>query len=166
MWTNSRHVRTSNGHCDVPACDALLQCRSGQARFIDNFTLASRMRRQDGLSDQPPVRALDGAVAIVVMEVLLISPIDRCGCIVCGAVFDPLTIDIEIDQAIRPIDLSRRPWRDQDLLPGPPVLGIDDEVMDAPIGILHEEVLDMAELAVARMDVVPRHGFDAAQMRV
>ena len=38
--------------------------------------------------------------------------------------------------------------------------------MDAPIGILHEEVLDVTDLAVTGMDVVPGHRFDAAQMRI
>ena len=65
------------------------------------------------------------------------------------AVVDPLTIDIEVHHVIHPIDRSNPPWRDQDFLPGPPVLCIDDEVMDAPISILHEEVLDVTNLAVA-----------------
>ena len=38
--------------------------------------------------------------------------------------------------------------------------------MDAPIGILHEEVLNVTELAVTRMDVLPGDRFDAAQMRI
>jgi len=78
------------------------------------------------------------------------------------AVFDPLTIDIEVYQPIRPIDLSCRPGRDQDLLPGPPVLRIDDKVTDAPIGILHEEVLEVTDLAVASMDMVSG---DASMLR-
>ena len=85
---------------------------------------------------------------------------------VCWAAFDPLTIDIEVYQPIRPIDLSRRPGRDQDLLPGPPVLRIDDKVTDAPIGILHEEVLEVTDLAVASMDMVSGDRFDAAEMRI
>ncbi len=86
-------------------------------------------------------------VVIVVLEMLLIGLIERCGCIVCRAVFDPLTIDIEVHQFIRPIDLSCRPWRDQDLFPGPPILRIDDEVFDAPISILHEKVRDVTDPA-------------------
>jgi hypothetical protein len=35
------------------------------------------------------------------------------------------------------------PLEDQDLLPGPPVLRADDEIMDAPISVLHEEVRDV-----------------------
>ena len=99
-------------------------------------------------------------------KILFIGLIDRRGCIVCGAVLDPLAIDIEVDQFIRPIDLSCRPWRDQDLLPGPPVLRIDDEIMDAPIGILDEEVLDVTDLAVAGMDMISGDRFNAAQMRI
>ena len=100
------------------------------------------------------------------MEIFLIGPIDRGGCVVCRAVFDPLTIDIEVDQVIRPIDLLCRPWRDQDLLSGPPVLRIDDEILDTPIGIFDEEVLDVTDLAVAGVDMVPGDRFDAAQMRI
>jgi hypothetical protein len=100
------------------------------------------------------------------METFLIGPIDRFGGIVCRAVFDPLTIDIEVHQFIRPIDLSCQPRRDQDLLPGPPVLRVNYEVMDAPIGILHKEVLDVTNLPVAGLDMVPSDRFDAAEMRV
>src|SRR5271169_5098939 len=100
------------------------------------------------------------------METFLIGSIDRCGGIVCRALFDLLTIDIEVHQFIRPIDLSCQPWRDQDLLPGPPVLRVDDEVMDAPIGILHKEVLDVTNLPVAGVDMVPGDRFDAAEMRI
>ena len=38
--------------------------------------------------------------------------------------------------------------------------------MDAPIGILHEEVLDVTDLAVAGMDMVPGDRFDTAEMRI
>src|SRR6185312_17174687 len=96
----------------------------------------------------------------------LVGPIDRRRRIIWRTVFDPLTIAIKVHQLIRPVDLSCRPWRDQDLLPRPPILRIDDEIMDAPIGVLHKEILDVTDLAVAGMDVVSRDSFDAPKMRV
>ena len=86
------------------------------------------------------------------MDSFLIGLIDGRGCIVCWAILNRLATDIEVHEPARPIDLSCPAWRDQDLIAGPPVLRIDDEVMDAPICILHQEVLDMADLAVGRMD--------------
>ena len=86
---------------------------------------------------------------IVTMEMFLIVAIDRCGCVVSWTVFHTLAINIEVHQTTRPIDFSYRSWRDKDLLPWPPVLRIDDYVMDTPIGILDEEVIDVANLAVA-----------------
>ena len=38
--------------------------------------------------------------------------------------------------------------------------------MNAPIGILHKEVFDMAYLAVARMDVIYGDCFGAAKVRI
>ena len=77
--------------------------------------------------------------------------------IVFRVVLDTLTIDIELHDVIQPIDLSCRPWRDQDLLSGPPVLRGDDKVTNAPIFILHEKVLDVTYLAVAGMYMVSGH---------
>src|SRR5579872_14858 len=123
--------------------------------------------RQDGLRDQHSLALIARPdFTIIVMEMLLVGPINHRGRVVSWAVFDRLTIDIEVHEFILPINLSCRPWRDQNLLPGPPVLRIDDEVMDAPIGILHEKVSDVTDLAVAGMDMVPGDCFDASEMRV
>jgi hypothetical protein len=81
-------------------------------------------------------------------------------------VFDLLAIDIEVNQTVRPIDLSDRTGRDQDPLSGPPVPGIDGNAPDVPVGIIHEEILDMTYLAVGGMDMVPGDGCDAAKMRI
>jgi len=92
---------------------------------------------------------------VICKERFVIGLVDRRSCIISWAVFDPLTIDIEVHQFIRPIDLSCRPRRDQDLLPSPPVLRIDDKVMDAPIVILQKKVFDVTNLAVTGVDMVP-----------
>src|SRR5664280_861614 len=101
---------------------------------------------------------------IVTMEMFLIVAIDRCGCVVSRTVFHTLAININVLQTIRPIDFSYRSWGDKNLPPWPPVSRIDDEVMNAPIGILDEEVVDVADLAVARMDMITGDRFDATEM--
>src|SRR6185437_1408744 len=106
--------------------------------------IVNALQRTDARSEQ----IVRSGVAVIVVKLVLIGRIDRSRGVICRAVLDLLTIDIEVHQLIRPIDFSYRPWRDQNLLPGPPVLRIDDEVMDAPIGILHEEILDVTDLAV------------------
>src|SRR4029077_16824915 len=91
------------------------------------------------------------------------SPCDPSDAVICKKcfimgrwpVFDLLAIDIEVNQTVRPIDLSDRTGRDQDPLSGPPVPGIDGNAPDVPVGIIHEEILDMTYLAVGGMDMVP-----------
>src|ERR1700730_19408071 len=60
-------------------------------------------------------------------------------CFIIGwwTVFDLLAIDIEVNQPVRPIDLSYRAGRDQDPLSRPPVPGIDGNAPDVPVGITH-----------------------------
>ena len=48
----------------------------------------------------------------------------------------------------------------------PPIPGIDDNVTDAAVDIIHEEVLDMAYVAVGGPDMIPGDCYDAAQMRI
>ena len=83
------------------------------------------------------------------MEMFLIGSIDCGGYVVCRTVFHTLAINLDVHQIIRPIDFSYRSWGHKDLPPWPPVPRIDDYVMDTPIGILDEEVIDVANLAVA-----------------
>src|SRR5476651_839762 len=104
--------------------------------------------------------------AVVAVELPLVGSIDRCRRIVYWAVFDFLTVDVEIHQLVPPIDCLCRPWRDQHFLPGPPVLRVDQQVVDAPIGVLDEEILNVADLAVERVDMVSGDGCNAAEMRI
>jgi hypothetical protein len=100
------------------------------------------------------------------VEVFFIGPIDRCRIVVRGTVFDLLTINIEIYEAIRPVDLLYRTGRNQDLFPWPPVLRIDDKVTDAPIDVVDEKVLHMTDFAVAGMDMVPFDRICTAKVRI
>ena len=77
---------------------------------------------------------IDELDAVIGQEFFVKGPVDRYGDVVCGSVFDLLTIDVDVHQPVAPIDVLDRPWRDQHLFAGPPVLGIDDEVTNAPIG--------------------------------
>ena len=92
------------------------------------------------------------AMAIVVLEMLVIGAIDDRGWVVSRAVFDFLTIDVEIHQSLSPIDLARRPRRDQHLPSEPPVFRINGKIADAPIGVLKKEVRDITDLLVAGVD--------------
>ena len=79
------------------------------SRPVNSFpTIAINVRRQAieairrflGLAARPDV-------AVVIMEMVLIGPIDCCGCVVCGTVLYPLAIYIEVHQFARPIDFLR-----------------------------------------------------------
>ena len=52
------------------------------------------------------------------------------------------------------------------MLAGPPVVRGDDEVADVPVDVGGEEILDMADIAIRRVDVIAVHLDDAAQMRI
>ena len=97
------------------------------------------------------------------MDVLLIDRINSGRRIVFRTVLDLLTINVEVHSSIRPLNRLYRQRRDQYFGPGPPVLGFDDEVADAPIVILDEEVFDMTDLAVAGMYMISGDLPDAAK---
>ena len=73
---------------------------------------------------------------------------------------------VEFDVAVEPIDRFHRERRDQYALAKPPIPGVDDEIMDAPVGVVDHEVLDMADFAVDCVKAVSRHFVDAAQVRI
>ena len=100
------------------------------------------------------------------MELFLVGPVDHCRGMICRTVLHSLTIDVDVHQVIRPIDFLYQSWGNEHLLPWPPVLRIDHQVVNALVGILNEEVVDVANLAVARMNIVPGDRFDAAKMRI
>lgn len=54
----------------------------------------------------------------------------------------------------------------QHLVPHPPVARIHDQVANRPCGIIQQETLDVADLAVGGNQVMPAHRIAAAQMRV
>ena len=104
--------------------------------------------------------------AIAGEHVFRIGPIQRDRRVISRAGFDFLLIDIDVNQPIAPFDPSNRPRRDQNSFARPPISRVDDQVADAPADIVHEKVLDMAYLAVDRVDVVSGDCSGAAKVRV
>jgi hypothetical protein len=88
------------------------------------------------------------------VNVLLIYGVNSRRWIIYGTVFDGLPISTEVYQSVDPSDGLNSHWRDQYLVPRPPVPGINHEIVDAPITILDEKILDMANLAITGVDVV------------
>ena len=81
-----------------------------------------------------------------------------------GLDFHLIASDIDIDAVFGPIDLLHRIGRELDMLAWPPVPRGDDEIADVPVGVVGEEVLHMAKVAVGGVDVIAVHRDDAAQM--
>src|SRR5476649_1024797 len=104
--------------------------------------------------------------AVVAVKMPLVGPVDRRRRVVYGTIFDLLAVDAEVHQLVLPIDSLYRPWRDQHLLSWPPVLRIDEQVVDTPIRVLDEKILDVTDFAVECVDMVSGHGRDAAKMRI
>src|SRR5271168_2273691 len=65
-----------------------------------------------------------------------------------------------------PVDLLHRIRRQLDMLARPPVPRGDDEIADVPVGVVGEEVLYMAKVAIRGVDVIAVYRGDAAQMRI
>src|SRR6185437_9959676 len=108
----------------------------------------------------------DPSNAVIRQELFLIRSVDRDARVIRRTVFDPLTVDIDVHEPARPIDLSHRIRRDQHPLSGPPIPGVHFDVTDVPASIVHEEILDMTDPTVACVDLIPCHSRDATKMRV
>src|SRR5205809_5584266 len=80
---------------------------------------------------------------------LLKCPVDELRGIVIRRFFDLLAGHLQCDGSLGPAD-TRRPLRsDQNMLAGPPVFGVDDEIADGPVRRAHQKILDVADIAVA-----------------
>src|SRR5579884_380767 len=186
--SSPRRARSTGSPCACPSSMApsgILESstpwvRSGPPSFAFSSLIRSSLTlmlpvRSGGWLENKPSEAedvgrrhssTDDLDAVKCKGCLIIGPIDRGGRIVWRTVLDLLAVDMEMDQPVRPIDLSYRARRDQDFLSRPPVPGIDGDETDAPAGIVHEKILDVADLAVDGMDMVPGDGGDAAKMRI
>jgi hypothetical protein len=48
------------------------------------------------------------------------------------------------------------------MLSKPPIPGVDDEIVDAPVSVVDHEILDMADFAIEGVNSVSGHFDDAA----
>src|SRR5208282_5781886 len=85
---------------------------------------------------------------VMVMELLRIKLSERVEGIPRRARLDLLARHVKLDVAVEPVDRYNRERRNQHALARPPIPGVDDEIMDAPVGVVDHEILDMADFAV------------------
>ena len=79
-FADFRHIVAMLADIELVALQGCPVARGRLVQLIADFVKLSLIARPN--------------VVIVVMEVFLIGPIDLCGCSVCWAIFDPLTIDL------------------------------------------------------------------------
>jgi hypothetical protein len=100
--------------------------------------LAGKDRNNFSRKKGPDCVSAAGFIDRVYSDVWSSEPFDRLARVVFGAVFDRLLINVEMNQAFGPIDLTHRPERNQNPLARPPIFGVGDEVVDAPIRAPHK----------------------------
>jgi len=49
---------------------------------------------------------------------------------------------------------------------GPPVLRINDQIPNRPRFVVDDEIRDVTDLSIQRLDVIAAHGLSTAQMRI
>ena len=97
-------------------------------------------------------------------ELFFVGSSDSDGRGVGRSVFDPLAVDIYVHQFADPIgSLAPSAARSAPALRATSS-GNDFDVTDVPASIVHEEILDMTDLAVAGVDMVPGDSRDAAEI--
>src|SRR5262245_12183434 len=83
-----------------------------------------------------------------------------------GSSFDVSLRQVDVYLPVFPAHAPDPLGRDQDLTAGKPVSCVDDDVADRPRLVVDQEIFDVAEVAVGRVDVVAHHVTRAPQMRV
>ena len=97
---------------------------------------------------------------------LLKCPVDELRGIVIRRFFDLLAGHLQCDGSLGPAD-TRRPLRsDQNMLAGPPVFGVDDEIADGPVRRANQKILDVADIAVAGVDIITGDVLNSLEARV
>ena len=79
---------------------------------------------------------------------------------------DLILRNVELDMVVGPVDPVNGIRRHQDMLSSPPVLSVDDEIPDVEGGAIDNEILDMADVAVSRVDVIACDFSYASQVRI
>src|SRR5579859_7543324 len=99
------------------------------------------------------LRPIAGLVVMAVQRVLIVAR-QRSRRIEFRAGLNGVARDLDMDAALAPVDGADPLRRDQDLAPRQPVARVDDHVAHAPALLLDQEILDMADIAVAGADGV------------
>src|SRR5256885_1986080 len=100
------------------------------------------------------------------IQPLLVLAAERDARIEFRSVFDVPLREIDVDLRLLPAHALDPFRRDQDLPAGPPVPRVDDAVADRPRLGVDEEVFDVAEVAVRRVDVVAHHVAGAPEVGI
>src|SRR5438874_2168841 len=118
---------------------------------------------QNPIRDRSPPIA---RTAIMLEQLLLEWPVDELRGIVIRRFFDMLAGHLQCDGSLGPAD-TRRPLRsDQNMLAGPPVFGIDDEIADGPVWRANQKILDVTDIAVAGVDIITGDVLDGMEARI
>lgn len=92
--------------------------------------------------------------------------IRRASGFVDRTIFYRPTIDVEMKCLRFPVNLSHCPRGNQNLFTRQPVFGVDNNVADGPVVILHQEVVDMSDTTVNSMYVITRDNCNATKIRI
>lgn len=82
------------------------------------------------------------------------------------AALDLPSLDVEMDRPAKPIDPPHQLRGNQDVLVRVPVPRVDLEELNAPVGVVEEQIINMPEHALGRMHAMADDRLDAAQMRI
>jgi hypothetical protein len=74
--------------------------------------------------------------------------------------------DIETHQSPRPVDFPDGARRQQHLVAGAPLARVDPDIANEPVGILDQQLLDMADHAIEQVNTMSDDRFDASQMEI
>src|SRR5688500_16386503 len=97
---------------------------------------------------------LDALLAIVLFESLLVLRLDGLRNVVVRRVLDLLSRKIDVDLAVVQVDRLDPLSIDEHFVTEPPVAGIGDEVAHLPRLVVHDEVVDVADLVVCSAAVI------------
>src|SRR6185312_15095997 len=100
------------------------------------------------------------------VEIELLVSAQRYRRVVRWRVLDGLLARSDSDRVIEPTYFPDPLRRNEDLVTQPPVARVHDQVANGPGFLIDQQVLHVADTAIARFDVIVHHCLAAAQVRV
>ena len=79
---------------------------------------------------------------------------------------DRLALEGKHNLRSRPVYFLDPLRRDKRLMSKPPVAGIYDQIADCPSPLIDQNCLNVSNISVDRLDVIPQYGIAAAKMRI